>query len=134
MAKATTNTTANLNREGLQIDNGNDSIVIVNALGDIPGGRTLDMTGFANGIKGGHIIIEVSGVYKPMPVNSGGTAYGSLPTGGNYVGVCRYSVSAADPRAAIVTVGQVNQAAMPFAPTSAMKTALPRIEFLYADA
>ena len=133
MAKAQTNTTANLVKEQNQISDGNDSIVIVNALGDIPGGRTLDMTGFTS-IKGGHIIIEVAGIYKPMPLNSGGTAYGSLPTGGNYVGVNRYSVTATDPRAGIVTVGQVNAAAMPYAVTSAMKTALPRIEFLYADA
>lgn len=133
MAKAQTNTTANLVKEQNQISDGNDSIVIVNALGDIPGGRTLDMTGFTS-IKGGHIIIEVSGIYKPMPVNAGGTAYGSLPSGGNYVGVNRYSVTATDPRAGIVTVGQVNAAAMPYAVTSAMKTALPRIEFLYADA
>jgi hypothetical protein len=134
MAKATTNTVANLARESQQISNANDSIVIVNALGDIPGGRTLDMTGFTAPVRAGHVIIEVSGVYKPMPVNSGGTAYGTLPSGGNYVGVLRYSVDSTDPRAAIVTIGQVNQAACQYAPTSAMKTALPRIEWLYADA
>lgn len=133
MAKATTNTIAPMNREAVQIDNSNDSIVIVKALGDIPGGRTLDMTGFTS-IKGGHIIIEVAGIYKPMPLNSGGTAYGSLPTGGNYVGVNRYSVTAADPRAAIVTVGQVNAAAMPYAVTSDIISALSHIEFLYQDA
>ena len=133
MAKATTNTTASMNREAVQIDNSNDSIVIVNALGDIPGGRTLDMTGFSNGIKGGHIIIKLStGVYAPMPVS--GSSYGSLPASAAYVGVNRYSVSAADPRAAIVTVGQVNAAAMPYPLTNDIKSALSHIEFLYQDA
>ena len=133
MAKATSNTTASLNKEAVQISNDNDSIVIVNALGDIPGGRTLDMTGFDNGIKGGHIIIQLStGVYAPMPVS--GTSYDSLPADASYVGVNRYSVPASDPRASIVTVGQVNAAAMPYAITSDIKTYLPRIEFLYEDA
>lgn len=133
MAKATSNTTASLNKETIEINGGNDSIVIVNALGDIPGGRTLDMTGFTNGIKAGHIIIKLStGVYAPMPVS--GTSYDSLPASAEYAGVCRYSVSAADPRAAIVTMGQVNAAAMPYAITSDIKTYLPHIEFLYEDA
>ena len=44
MAKATSNTAASLNKEGLQLNDGNGSIVIVNALGDIPGGRTLKMS------------------------------------------------------------------------------------------
>ena len=132
MAKATTNTTAPMNREAVQIDNSNDSIVIVKALGDIPGGRTLDMTGFTS-IKGGHIIIKLStGVYAPMPVS--GSSYGSLPASAAYVGVNRYSVSAADPRAAIVTVGQVNAAAMPYPLTNDIKSALSHIEFLYQDA
>jgi len=121
-----------MNREAVQIDNSNDSIVIVKALGDIPGGRTLDMTGFTS-IKGGHIIIKLStGVYAPMPVS--GSSYDSLPASAAYVGVNRYSVSAADPRAAIVTVGQVNAAAMPYPLTSDIKSALSHIEFLYQDA
>ena len=132
MAKATTNTTASMNREAVQIDNSNDSIVIVKALGDIPGGRTLDMTGFSNGIKGGHIIIKLStGVYAPMPVS--GTSYDSLPASAEYVGVARYSVNASDPRCAIVTIGQVNAAACEF-DVSSIASNLPRIEFLYLDA
>lgn len=132
MAKATSNTTASMNREAVQIDNSNDSIVIVNALGDIPGGRTLDMTGFSNGIKGGHIIIKLStGEYAPMPVS--GTSYDSLPASASYVGVARYSVSASDPRCAIVTMGQVNAAACQYDPSS-LASNLPHIEFLYQDA
>ena len=126
---------ANLNREQYEINDGLDSIVVVNCLGDIPGGRTLDVTGVASGttvIKAGHIIIASNkGVMKPMPLNGGGTAYGSLPFNHSYVGVLKASVSVKDPRAAILTMGQVNQAACPFAVTSDMKTALKNIQWLY---
>lgn len=126
---------ANLNREQYEINDGLDSIVVVNCLGDIPGGRTLDVTGVASGttvIKAGHIIIASNkGVMKPMPLNGGGTAYGSLPSNHSYVGVLKASVSVKDPRAAILTMGQVNQAACPFPVTSDMKTALKNIQWLY---
>lgn len=135
MAKATTNTVSNLNGENYDINDGLDSIVVVNALGDIPGGRTLDLSAWAaDVVKSGHIVIEQSGIYKPLPINTGGTAYGSVPSGANVVGVLRYSITKKDPRAAIVTIGQINAAASPYPVTAAIKTALPRIEFLYADA
>lgn len=132
MAKATSNTTANLAKEGVQVNDGNDSIVIVNALGDIPGGRTLDLTGFDNGIRAGHVIIESSGVYKPLAIS--GTSYDSKDAGDNWVGIARYSVTPSDPRCAIVTIGQVNAAACPYPITDTIAAGLPRIEFLYADA
>ncbi|MBQ3679812.1 MAG: hypothetical protein IJP79_07270 [Paludibacteraceae bacterium] len=126
---------ANLIREQIEVEDGLESIVIVNALGDIPGGRTLDVTDVAAGttvIKAGHIIIASNkGVMKPMPLNGGGTAYGSLPANHTYVGVLKATVTVKDPRAAIVTMGQVNQAACPFTVTDAMKTALKNIQFLY---
>lgn len=126
---------ADLIREKIEVEDGLESIVIVNALGDIPGGRTLDVTDVAAGttvIKAGHIIIASNkGVMKPMPLNGGGTAYGSLPANHTYVGVLKATVTVKDPRAAIVTMGQVNQAACPFTVTDAMKTALKNIQFLY---
>jgi len=126
---------ADLIRESIEVEDGLESIVIVNALGDIPGGRTLDVTDVAAGttvIKAGHIIIASNkGVMKPMPLNGGGTAYGSLPANHTYVGVLKATVTVKDPRAAIVTMGQVNQAACPFTVTDAMKTALKNIQFLY---
>lgn len=127
--------TANLIREQLMIDDGMESIVIVNCLGDIPGGRTLDVSDVASDvtvIKSGHIlIVDAKGKVKPMPVNSGKTAYGTLPSGYSYLGVLKASVSVKDPRAAILTVGQVNQAASPYPVTAAMKTALPQIQWVY---
>jgi hypothetical protein len=125
---------ANLVLQKTTITGGNDSIVIVKDLGDIPGGRTLDVTGVAAGttvIKAGHTIIEKDGVMKPMPVNSGGTAYASLPSNHNYVGVLKNSIPVSDPRAAILTFGQVNQAACPYPVTDAMKSALKNIQWLY---
>ena len=126
---------ANLVRESNEILDGNDSIVIVNCLGDIPGGRTLDLTGYTpTVVKAGHIIIaDANGTTKPMPLNSGGTAYGSLPANHSYLGVLKATVTAADPRAAILTIGQVNQAACPFKITDAMKTALKDIQWLYKE-
>lgn len=126
---------ANLNREQYEINDGLDSIVVVNCLGDIPGGRTLDVSDVAPGttvIKAGHTIIASNkGVMKPMPLNAGGTAYGSLPANHSYVGVLKASVSVKDPRAAILTIGQVNQKACPYEVTSAMKSALTHIQWLY---
>lgn len=126
---------ANLIREQYEIEDGLESIVIVNCLGDIPGGRTLDVSGVASGttvIKSGHMLIASNkGVVKPMPLNSGGTAYGSLPANHSYLGVLKATVSVKDPRAAILTMGQVNQKACPYTVTDAMKSALPNIQWLY---
>lgn len=127
---------ADLIREKNEVNDGLDSIVIVNCLGDIPGGRTLDLTGWPDDlkvVKSGHILIQSSaGVVKPMPLNSGKTAYASLPASHSYLGVLKSTVSVKDPRAAILTMGQVNAAASPYTVTSDMKTALKNIQFLYA--
>lgn len=127
--------TANLKRTSIEVDDGLDSIVIVNDLGDVPGGRTLDVSDVASDvevIKSGHILIknDTSKAVKPLGVTSG--AYDSLPEGCSYFGVLKASVLKKDPRAAILTVGQVNAAASPYPVTSAIKTGLPRIEFLNA--
>lgn len=123
-----------MNREENGVVTGKDSIVIINALADIPGGRTLDVSGVASDTKviaAGHIIIENTTTKdcRPLGVSSG--AYVSLPSGYAYKGVLKASVLVNDPRAAIVTAGQVNAAASPYPVTSAIKTGLPRIEFLY---
>lgn len=126
---------ANLIHDSYEVNDTQDSIVIVNCLGDIPGGRTLDVSNLPAAmtvVKAGHIIIVGNdGVVKPMPLNAGGTAYGSLPANHSYLGVLKATVSVKDPRAAIMTIGQINQAASPFAVTDAMKTALKHIQWLY---
>ncbi len=125
--------TAIISNDATGVYEGNDNIVIVNALGHVPGGRTLDVSDVASGttvIKAGHIIIAKSdGALAPLGVT--GDAYATLGEGETYVGVLKASVPVSDPRAAIVTIGQVNAAASPYPVTAAIKAGLPRIEFLY---
>ena len=121
---------ANLNFTGEQVDTSKDCIVIVNALGDIPGGRTLDCTGFTGVLKAGHVIVKTTstGVYKPLGIS--GTSYGAKDSGDEFVGILKASIPVSDPRAAIVTIGQINAAACPFPITDTIAAGLPRIQFL----
>lgn len=127
---------ANLIRQQVEVDDGLESIVIVNSLGDIPGGRTLDVSDLGSDVtvvKSGHILVaDANGKVKPLGLNQAGTAYGSLPANHSYLGVLKATVSVKDPRAAILTIGQVNAAASPYPVTSAIKSGLPNIQFLYS--
>lgn len=81
--------TANLVNDQEQIITEKDSIVIRNVTHDIPGGRTLDVTGFTpEVINAGHVIIKETstGEYKPMPViGTGGiTGVGAPVPGSGY--------------------------------------------------
>lgn len=128
--------TSNLGRKTKEINDGLDSIVIVNALGDIPGGRTLDVSDVPSDttvIAAGHVIVKTSaGVHKPLKVSDG--AYAALGGGESYVGILKASVLVNDPRAAILTIGQVNAAAAKNAVgapyTDAIKNGLPHIQFI----
>lgn len=126
-------TTANLHNAGDGFDTSNDSIVIVSNLETIPGGKTLDTTGFAPAvIPAGHLVIEetATGILKPMPVS--GTAYGSLPANHTYKGVVVSSVLTAKPFVAVLVRGTVNKNASKYAIASvlsAVRTALPLIRF-----
>lgn len=115
-----------------QIVFGEDSIVIQKYISGIKGGRTLDVTGFAESvIKAGHVIIVKNGVYAPMPVS--GEAYAALPEGAAYAGVLYRSIPANKPAASIMTWGEVNEVAMPYAMTTilaAFKAACPHIDFI----
>lgn len=125
---------ANLNKDTVVVSDGVDAIVIVKCLADIPGGRTLDVTGVDKDtefIRAGHIIIQndTTKVFSPLGVTNG--AYVSLPAGHSYAGVLKASVPVKDPRAGIMTIGQANAAASPYQVTSAIKNALRNIQFLY---
>ena len=126
-------TTANLNNTGDKFDTSNDSIVIVNNLETIPGGKTLDVTGFTpDVIPAGHLVIEetATGILKPMPVS--GTAYGSLPANHTYKGVVISSVLKTKPFVGIMIRGSVNRNASKYAIASvltAVRAALPLILF-----
>lgn len=122
-----------LGRKSIELNDGLDSIVIVNALGDIPGGRTLDVSGLASDVtvvRAGNILVQNTTTKEISPLNITDGAYDTLPSGCTYVGVLKASVLVSDPRAAILTMGQVNAAASPAPVTDAIKTALPNIQFL----
>ncbi len=128
--------TSNLGRKTKEINDSLDGIVIVNALGDLPGGRTLDVSDVPSGTKviaAGHVIVKTSaGAHKPLGVTNG--AYASLAEGESFVGILKASILVDDPRAAILTIGQVNAGAAKNAVgapyTDAIKSGLPRIQFL----
>lgn len=109
---------------------GNDPIVIRKYIAGIQGGRVLDVSDFTEEfIRAGHLIIvkpaandTEKDVYKPMPVS--GEAYGTLPTGYEYAGVCTASKSAKEPIVGIMYNGEVNDVASPYPLTDAIKTAL----------
>ena len=129
-------TTGNLSNQGEQVDVGYDSVTIVANLEDIPGGKTLDTTGFApTVIKAGHLVIveNATGKHKPMPVNVGETAYETLPELHTYVGVVVASVLTAKPFVAIMVRGTVNEQAFAnnggFATPSGAKNDLSLIRF-----
>lgn len=121
----------NLNRDNYLIDDGNDSKVIVRDLADIPGGRSLNVSGWSEDvIRAGHIIIKTAtGDFAPLGVTT--NAYNSLDTGEEYAGVLKVSILKDKPLAAIMTMGEVNAAASPYTVTSTIAAGLPQIKFLY---
>lgn len=114
---------AELDKEVMTADNGNDGIIVVRDLGDIPGGRTLQTKNVAESvIKAGTIIVKnTDGEYEPWDGTSADA---------KFVGVLKYGVLKSDPRASILTMGQVNGKALPVAPTDAVIAGLPNIQFL----
>lgn len=129
--------TANLANEMETINAGMDSVVIRHFVAGIAGGRTLDVSNYKLPvIKAGHVVIRdpATDTYKPMPVNSDGTAYESLPGSHEYVGVVVCSKPTSEPLVGIMYSGEVNDMASPFPVDSikdAMKTALPTLVFMH---
>jgi hypothetical protein len=121
----------NLNRTPEHFEDGNDSIVIVRDLGDIPGGRSLDVTEVTEDvIRAGHILISNDTTKEVKPLGVSGSAYSAKPSGWSYIGVLKHSVLKTDARAAILTIGQVNAAACPYPITADIKSGLPHIQFI----
>lgn len=124
---------ASLNLKTFSFDNAKDSIVIVNALGDLPGGRTLDVSAYTGDvIYAGHVIgkktVDGAEVYFPLKVSSG--SFAELGSGESAVGILKASIAKEMPIAAIVTVGQINEAAMPAKLSATLKSALSHIQFI----
>ena len=102
----------------------NDPIVIRSTIDTIKGGVALDTTGFTDEyVKAGHVIIAddaTGSVFKPMPVTNG--AYDTLPIGYHYAGVLISTIKTDEPLAAVLTIGEVNEKALPY-PIDTIKTA-----------
>lgn len=116
---------ANLVDEQINVDTSKDSIVIIHNQYCIPGGKTLDVTGFApDVINAAHILIKetATGNYKPMPLNAGATAYAALPADHEYAGVLAATILKKRPFAGVMIEGYVNEVASPF-PVAAIKSA-----------
>lgn len=114
---------------------GNDPIVIRKYIAGIQGGKVLDVSSFKGEyIRAGHVIIHdtENDIYKPMPVNSAGDAYESLPGSHEYVGVCAATKSVKEPFVSIMHTGVVNDVASPYPLDTikeALKTAIPTLVF-----
>ena len=109
--------TVDLNDNGVNIDNSKDSIVIIDVIAAIRGGKSLDTTGYTlDVINAGHIIIKetATGNYKPMPLTTGNTVYDALPAGHTYAGVLIATILTKRPFAAVMLEGYVNENATPF--------------------
>ncbi|MCD8313569.1 MAG: hypothetical protein LUC24_05350 [Bacteroidales bacterium] len=131
---------ASLNRGKIQVDDGLASIVIIKDLGDLPGGRTLDVSGVADDVKvlkAGHILVQndATGAVSPLGVTTDETTskpkYEALPEGCSYVGVLKANILVEDARAAVLTIGQVNAAASPVPVTDEIVKGLPLVQFLH---
>ena len=119
-----------------EVISGPDSIVIRNYVDGIKGGKVLDMAGFtADILKAGHVIIKSNtNVYKPMPLNQDGTAYGTLPANHVYVGVAMTTIDWKNQGSlvGIMTAGEFNDTAAPYdfsTIAAAFKTAVPTVRF-----
>jgi len=113
----------NLVDESVDVNSSLDSIVIINNIYSIPGGKSLDTTGYTSDVlQAGHVIIKetATGNYKPMPVS--GAAYAALPAGHEYVGILNATILTKRPFAGVMTEGYVNENASPY-PVATIKAA-----------
>lgn len=126
----------NLNNTPLEIDASLDTVICVNLIEDIPGGKSLDVTGINEDVLlAGRIIIEetATGILKPLAISAGN--YVSLPEGHTYKGILYVSIPKAKPLASIMVRGTINEGAatesagLPSYPGPA-KTALSLIRFV----
>lgn len=97
-----------------EIDTTDDSIIIVNFLEGLPGGKTLGTDTLPTDqdvIHAGHLVIKetATGLLKALGVTN--DAYVALPGGHEYFGVVRASVLKSKPFAAVMVRGTVNEEA-----------------------
>jgi len=119
-----------------QVDTSNDSIIIVDCIEKIPGGKTIDTSAVLSGdvISSGHVVIEetATGLCKALGVDVNG-AYVALPANHTYKGIVVATVLKEKPFVAIMVRGSMNDEAFKnstglITPAGA-KTNLPLIRF-----
>ena len=118
--------TANLS-SSQSVDTTNDSVVIVSVLGTVPGGRTLDISGFTDGeISAGHVIIKetATGTFKPLPID------GVKPADHTYEGYLIASIKASNAQAAIMDQGKVNEAYCKYPIPAGAKTSISLVKII----
>lgn len=122
-----------LKNESTEIITTNDSIVIINALGDIPGGAVVDFSLIPTleVARAGHILVKKDADGEIAALGVAGGAYSALPEGYSYCGVLKASITSKNPQGAIVMIGQINAAASPYPVTAGIRGALPNIQFMY---
>jgi len=102
----------NLTDDGEKIDTSRDSIIIPFHEENIPGGKSLDVSGIDAAayptLSAGHPIIRetATGNYKALGITAG--AFIALPAGHTYAGVLRASVLTKNPQASVMVRGTVN--------------------------
>ncbi|MDR2274358.1 MAG: hypothetical protein LBF27_25850 [Sphingobacterium sp.] len=90
-----------------------DSLVVRENYTSTDGGVTLDLTGYARDyVRAGHVIIRTGTVgdyvYKPMPLNGAGNAYGTLPASHEYYGHAVQSVTSKYPNTGVTYHAKIN--------------------------
>ena len=123
-----------LSNTPIQVDTTLDVVIIKKVDHDIPGGKTLDVTGVTEEVlKAGRVIIieTATGKLKPLAITTG--AYVALPGGHTYKGILISTILTKRPFASVMLAGDVNEGAvinydLPAIPAGA-KTALTHILF-----
>lgn len=111
--------TQDLIQQGATVDTSKDNVIIQKLYDTVPGGRTLETTGFPDSeIRAGHVVLHDGTDYVPQPVD------GSIPVGSEVIGVLYTSILKSEPEAAIMTRGIVDEVQLKYPITEATKTAL----------
>jgi len=128
------NVKGDLSNTPVQVDTTLDGVIIKTVTYDIPGGKTLDVTGITEEVlKAGRVIIveTATGAHKPLKIVTG--AYEELPANHTYKGILIATILTKRPFASVMLGGDVNEGAvinyeLPAIPVGA-KTALTHILF-----
>ena len=124
----------NLTKNTSRPTNGKDQVVWKNKLGYIDGGRSLDVTAVTeDAIYAGHIVVmdKTTEVYRPLEVTD--TAFSDIKANDEIVGLTVSSIRKDIAFASMVTIGIVDEGALPYTISAALKTkvqaALPGLQF-----